>query len=93
MSFEGNHYEACKRIGVLEQQLADMTSDYHRWHQAFLDAKYPEMLPMRVDLEKALTLAAAWLPALDSIQIPTEIRKILIAAKDRSQSDRAPDNG
>lgn len=46
MSFEGNYYEACKRIGVLEQQLADMTADYHRWHQAYCDAKYPESVPL-----------------------------------------------
>ena len=27
-------------------KLADMTVDYHRWHQAYCDAKYPESVPL-----------------------------------------------
>jgi hypothetical protein len=27
-------------------KLADMTADYHRWHQAYCDAKYPESVPL-----------------------------------------------
>lgn len=35
-----------ERIAALEQKLADMTADYHRWHQAYCDAKYPESVPL-----------------------------------------------
>ena len=66
----------------------DAVDGYERWHKAYLDAKYPDMLPTRADLEKALNFAAAWLPALDGLDIPSdEVCKILIAAKDRSQAN------
>ena len=38
-------------IQELEIKLNDAEYDRDRWHKAFLDAKYPEMLPTRVDLE------------------------------------------
>lgn len=45
----------------LIQERDDALSDYRRWHQAFLDAKYPDMLPTRVDLEARLASARALL--------------------------------
>jgi hypothetical protein len=35
------HDAALRRIRELERQLADMTADYHRWHDAYLQLKYP----------------------------------------------------
>lgn len=68
-----------ERIAALEQKLADMTADYHRWHQAFLDAKYPDLLPTRVDLEAALRWAVQWVPNPTECSPvpPTEIVKII----------------
>lgn len=31
------------RIRALEQRLADTEADYHRWHDAYLRLKYPNM--------------------------------------------------
>jgi hypothetical protein len=36
---QANRFEA--RIATLEQHLADMTADYHRWHDAYMELKYP----------------------------------------------------
>jgi len=30
-----------ERLARREQELADMTADYHRWHDAFMELKYP----------------------------------------------------
>jgi len=42
------------RIRDLENKLSYAEDGYRRWHQAFLDAKYPDILPTRVDLEKRI---------------------------------------
>lgn len=67
------------RYAKLVQERDDALSDYRRWHQAFLDAKYPDMLPTRVDLEAALEWAAQWVPnPVECSPVPpTEIVKII----------------
>lgn len=54
-------------------ELAEAKDGYARWHKAFLDAKYPEMLPTRADLERRVqALSAAlryWLPELNEIDV------------------------
>jgi hypothetical protein len=32
----------CEKLTQTELELADMTADYHRWHAAYLELKYPD---------------------------------------------------
>jgi len=54
-----NRRELIERCERLDAELAETNSDRDRWHKAFLDAKYPEILPTRVDLEKRIAALEA----------------------------------
>jgi hypothetical protein len=48
-------------------KLADMTADYHRWHQAYCDAKYPESVPLSwQQTAAALKVAESRIAALEA---------------------------
>jgi hypothetical protein len=56
------------RIGeCTADKLADMTADYHRWHQAYCDAKYPESVPLSwQQTAAALKVAESRIAALEA---------------------------
>ena len=33
------------RVALLERALATMTAEYHRWHDAYMELKYPKEQP------------------------------------------------
>lgn len=41
-------------VDELLSALADAKDDSERWHKAFMDGKYPGMVPLRVDLERRI---------------------------------------
>jgi hypothetical protein len=49
-----------ERLAESEQKLADMTSDYHRWHDAFMDLKYPGTGQRVATAEAAEQPPAGW---------------------------------
>jgi hypothetical protein len=74
--------EAADEIERLERELADMTSDYLRVHNAFCDLKYPETarddVPSRTDkLRAALADTGVKVTVLGADDVPAEpsIRK------------------
>jgi hypothetical protein len=56
------------RIAELEKERDEALDGYRRWHQAFLDAKYPEVLPTRVDLEKRIRELEAQVALLEGLR-------------------------
>jgi hypothetical protein len=41
-SKRGLEKHVAERVAEIKQQLADMTADYHRWHDAYMELKYPD---------------------------------------------------
>lgn len=58
------------RIATLEQERDAALSDYRRWHQAFLEAKYPDVHPTRVELETKISGLEDLLRELINIEGP-----------------------